>query len=220
MKKKIGILCLALVLAVGALGIGYAAWTDTITINGNVNTGTVDLVVEKYSGTYIWKTSVTPFYEIVQGWDVSSAPVANAVDAFPNAPYPPGSAGVDPVAYATAAVGAADDTVTVTIFNAFPCKELTADFLLHYNGTIPVKVTVWDITCSDATLDPLVLIKYYVSDANGGTGAEITSPVGMQLHKCAYVKVVISLHLPQDDALQNLSGTITGTITVTQWNEA
>lgn len=36
---KIGILCLALVLAVGSLGIGYAAWSDTVTIDGTVTTG-------------------------------------------------------------------------------------------------------------------------------------------------------------------------------------
>lgn len=41
--KKIGLLCLALVLALGSLGIGYAMWSDTLTIVGNVNTG--ELVV-------------------------------------------------------------------------------------------------------------------------------------------------------------------------------
>jgi len=41
--KKIGLLALALVLALGALGVGYAMWTDTVTINGTVNTG--DLIL-------------------------------------------------------------------------------------------------------------------------------------------------------------------------------
>jgi hypothetical protein len=39
--KKFGLLSLALVLVMGSLGIGYAAWTDTIFINGTVNTGSV-----------------------------------------------------------------------------------------------------------------------------------------------------------------------------------
>ncbi len=41
--KKIGILALALVMALGALGIGYAHWTDTLEIEGDINTGWVDV---------------------------------------------------------------------------------------------------------------------------------------------------------------------------------
>jgi hypothetical protein len=37
--KKIGILCLALVLALGTMGIGLAQWTETLTITGNATTG-------------------------------------------------------------------------------------------------------------------------------------------------------------------------------------
>jgi len=40
--KKIGILCLALVLALGLLGVGFALWDKTLYINGTVNTGEVD----------------------------------------------------------------------------------------------------------------------------------------------------------------------------------
>lgn len=39
--KKIGLLCLVLVLALGTLGMGYAKWSQTLTINGTVNTGTL-----------------------------------------------------------------------------------------------------------------------------------------------------------------------------------
>ena len=37
--SKLGLLCLALVLGMGSLGIGYAAWSDTLTIHGTVSTG-------------------------------------------------------------------------------------------------------------------------------------------------------------------------------------
>ncbi len=36
---KVGILCLALVLGLGGMGIGYAMWSDTLTIGGTVGTG-------------------------------------------------------------------------------------------------------------------------------------------------------------------------------------
>jgi len=47
--RKLWFLCLALVLAMGSLGVGYAMWSDTLTITGNVNTG--ELVVE-FSSQY------------------------------------------------------------------------------------------------------------------------------------------------------------------------
>ena len=37
--KRIGLLTLSLVLALGTLGVGYAAWTDTVYIEGTVETG-------------------------------------------------------------------------------------------------------------------------------------------------------------------------------------
>jgi len=37
--KKIGILALVLVVALSAIGMGYAWWTQSLTINGTVNTG-------------------------------------------------------------------------------------------------------------------------------------------------------------------------------------
>lgn len=38
--KKIGLICLALVLAVGALGVGFAMWSETLVIDTTVETGT------------------------------------------------------------------------------------------------------------------------------------------------------------------------------------
>lgn len=40
--KKIGLLCLALVLALGTMGAGLAYWTETLTIGGSVATGNLD----------------------------------------------------------------------------------------------------------------------------------------------------------------------------------
>jgi len=56
--KKFGLLCLALVLALGALGVGYASWTDTIFISGTVNTGEACLSIEP--GTYAEITTGCP----------------------------------------------------------------------------------------------------------------------------------------------------------------
>jgi predicted ribosomally synthesized peptide with SipW-like signal peptide len=43
--KKIGIVSLALVLALGLGGVAYASWTDSVTITEEVNTGTFEIGV-------------------------------------------------------------------------------------------------------------------------------------------------------------------------------
>jgi hypothetical protein len=235
-KKKIGLLALALVLALGALGVGYAAWEDSVTITGTVQTGSVDIEIIDYSNTYIWKVpanvSADEIY-IQHTWDnpgsdrVSDPDPVTPVDAFPNPPYPPGSADVDAVAYADASeyVGGEDYDIQVDICNAFPLTALTADFLLHYNGTVPAKITVSDLDFTDDTNDPdadiadYVHITYHTSNLAGDDLGEITPAIGDQWHYCNYILVKIYVDLIQDDTLQLQSGTINGTITVRQWNE-
>lgn len=44
--KKVGLLILALVLALGALGAGYAYWTQNLYVNTTVNTGELEAIIE------------------------------------------------------------------------------------------------------------------------------------------------------------------------------
>jgi len=225
--KKIGLLALALVLALGALGVGYAAWTDTVTITGTVNTGTLDIVIEEVSSTLVYKVVGEEPDEMVIvhqrknmrdlgggiGWSVINVP-----------PIP-----ADGELIASAiATSPSDDHITVTIDNAFPLDdgELRADFILHYNGTIPCKVQVSDLGFTDTdgdehSIDSDVVISYYEWDEKTGQGNEISEWfVGEQLHQCRYVLVVISCDLSEQDALDmGQSGTINGEVTVIQWNE-
>jgi hypothetical protein len=43
--KKIGLICLVLVLAVGALGVSYALWSDSLFLEGTVETGEVEVCI-------------------------------------------------------------------------------------------------------------------------------------------------------------------------------
>ncbi len=43
MKRKILILSVVLAIALSALGVGYALWSDTLTIDGTINTGNVNI---------------------------------------------------------------------------------------------------------------------------------------------------------------------------------
>jgi predicted ribosomally synthesized peptide with SipW-like signal peptide len=226
--KKIGIICLALVVALGGLGIGYAAWTDSVTVTGTVNTGNVDIDVVDYSGTYVWKTpgyddedsQGSTIYDVTieSGWmsDIGDpAAILGVIDAFPNN----GNGLTDPVACATAVAGA-ENEVVVTFDNLFPCINFSADFLLHYNGSVPVKVYMENvaITGIDAAL-ATITYKWYESDADGNQGNEIVDILGYQLHKCDYVLVKIVIHVTQTQDSMLQTGSISGTIGVKQWNE-
>jgi hypothetical protein len=214
--KKIGLLCLALVLALGALGVGYAAWIDTITIEGTVNTGSVDINVVYFSGTDIYKDLDTEAMVVVR-W------VKDAAGTVVWSRGTPPTNGLL-VAWAAAAPGAGDDTVVITYDNAFPTGNLTADFIVHYDGSIPAMVTA-EITSGDQWL-----IDLWDAGNAGAYGAlvdmdkgfDVIAPImrlPIQMHFCQYAKVWLWLDLPQDDKYMNLSGNFTAKITAIQWNE-
>jgi hypothetical protein len=211
--RKISILLLVLVLALGSLGVAYARWSDTVLISGTVNTGDVDINVIDYSGTSVYK---------VPGADnetwIYKGPVTVPFD-------PP--AGSFEVAHAWALPGAAEDEVFVEFANLFPCIDFTADILMRYDGSIPAKITVADLVVtilkadgSPAIVPDDVEVSIVFLNAQG-----VPVPECFQLHEGDTVYAAITIHIPQTDADANLdmmsaSGRISGTIEVVQWNEA
>ena len=212
--RKISILLLVLVLALGSLGVAYARWSDTVLISGTVNTGDVDINVIDYSGTWVYKV---PDGADNETW-IYRGPVTVPFD-------PP--AGSFEVAHAWALPGAADDEVFVEFANLFPCIDFTADVLLRYDGSIPAKITVADLVVSILKADgtPAVVptdveVSIVFLDE---TGAPV--PECYQLHEGDTVYAAVTIHIPQTDAdanedMMGARGTITGTIEVVQWNEA
>jgi len=47
--KKLGLICLVLVMSIGCIGIAYAKWSQTLTANNNVRTGTYDVVFNSFN---------------------------------------------------------------------------------------------------------------------------------------------------------------------------
>ncbi|NQT31570.1 MAG: hypothetical protein HQ588_04475 [Deltaproteobacteria bacterium] len=231
--KKIGLLCLALVLALGALGVGYAAWTDSIDITGTVNTGSVEIDIVTCSNTWVWKVVGNTAYpdEIAIIHDTDEVRL----------PAPTGTY-TELVAYADA-----EDTsngtkeITVTIDNAFPLDIygtdlFCADAVLHYVGSIPVIAYATlgdfvDLTPGNgvddaALLDAAATVMFYdITDAVAAgdwsmetlTANPINGPV--QMHYCDYVLAVLCLDLPENPDYMNLSASFTATLNVIQWNE-
>jgi hypothetical protein len=199
--KKIGLLCLALVLALGTLGVGYAMWSDQVTITGTVNTGSVEISINETSNTYVYK-------------NITSR-------AMIMSPVPLVDPGLLYVASATAAdvSNATDKKVQMTFDNIFPTlTPIEADVILHYTGSVPVHVVLLDDNV-DPAIAPYVIQTWYVW--NGTWVPEDIN--GIQLHYCDLVKLVVSLNGTAlqlaGKAAQGLSGNFTKTIIVHQWNE-
>jgi len=193
--KKIGLICLALVLTLGALGVTYSAWTDTVTINATVQTGSVDLDVQDMSGTDVYKLEDGSLYRI-HWYNVRPEPPAGSIL----------------IAHAIAEE-TADDEVTVTFDNLFPCIDFVADFEYHCAGSVPVNVKYTQVIKG--------IPESWVTITRGWPSIGDSVPIvdGYQLHYCDMDAIYILIHVPQEDAAMNVSGTITMTLEAIQFNE-
>ena len=202
--KRIGLICMALVLALGALGVGYALWWDEVTIEGTVQTGSVEISINATSETYVYKNLITREMEM--------------------SPEPLVGANLLLVASATTAdtSTATEKKVTMTFTNIFPTEEpISADVVLHYTGSIPAHVVLLEDDV-DPAIEKYLIQEWYMWDVDKQEWV-LTNIDGIQLHYCNLVELVVSLNATalQDDgkAAQGLSGNFTKTIIVHQWNE-
>lgn len=226
---KLGAMFLISVLALAGIGAGYAAWTDTITIIGTVNTGTVDIVIEGLSGTEVYKDldddSCDIYYYLTDENGV-------LIHGYWDGPEP-----IDPYLVAWGnATKTGDDEITFELVNLFPSIDFMVDAKLHYVGSIPVKINSVDIQITSLTgfawMNPLInsgdiSAAIYRWDPETHTIGESVC-VGDQLEYCDYLVVVLCVHIPQDDQLPDAfpfdtamykSGGVTVTIEFIQWNE-
>ncbi len=230
--KKIGLISLALVLALGALGVAYAAWTDQVTIEGTVETGKLELTVKKYSGTWAYKNLDTSEVIVHTGW-------ANGLDPIDG---PTGNLKL--TGYAVAMPGEEPDEIVVEYEGLYPGIDWKVDWLLHYEGTVPAKLwhthPVWSgpdasafeaITYSIPGQDPdrigYLYGEVWWSDADGGKGQNIgvsSDPAeceftGLQVHYCDHILMQFTLGLYQHSYSQGLEASFTSTINAIQWNK-
>jgi len=258
--KRIVFLCLAIVLALGALGVGYASWTDKVTVTGTVHTGKVSIEVTDYSGMYVWKTPGYGDDDTTVVYNSNAAP-AHAIDAFPftdgpkdawqdSGGLPLFSGSVDPVAWCQAAAGATDHDVVVAFANLFPLQDSSeqllpyeANFVIHNNGSIPVMVRDpkvadwidWDPNTVGVQGPPNSMIAASVIadlSTDGGKNWTLGVDPKQQLEPCYLLRIRLQITVAEADnaeeaglqtaddlANQGLSGTITGSIEVVQYNE-
>jgi predicted ribosomally synthesized peptide with SipW-like signal peptide len=211
--KKIGLIALTLVIALGALGVGYAAWTDTVTITGNVNTGTVDLVVTRLCGTEVYKDLTNETMAYVH-WASDPLGPKEYWDPIPD----PGKLiGYADVTYPD------DDTIAVEWNNLFPIPSdqyglwggWIANCRIDYTGTIPIKVQI-DKTITGIP-EAWVTITFYWFGHGLYTPEQFE---GQQLHAGDAFEIWIIPAIPQLESAQGITnGYIEVVVTGIQWNE-
>ena len=217
---KLGAIFLISLMALAGAGVGYAAWFDTITVTGTVNTGSVGWDVVGYSGTWVFKNLAT------DGIVIQEHPLTVSNQYLLVAS-----------SYATQTIGAdnepVDDSVTVVFNNIFPCIDFEADITIHYTGSVPGKINgiyfrdLWPETDDEIKIDQFTTLDITITHADGTV--EIIDPdqlYGYQLHYCDHIYIVMTIHLPQyyengtpTDDLMGLTGSFDLDVEVVQWNE-
>lgn len=185
--KRIGLLCLAMVLALGTLGVGYALWWDEVTIEGTVDTGTVRIGIVKAEAT------------LYQDKEVATVDIRFEGEIGPwDCPTPPGA---EPFVY---------ERLVVTIEDAFPCLTVDVEFYVGSRSTVPVHITglnmydptgelVWVWTNLPGLPGNSVGYFYHAGDPDQQPVItfEIINLVSTQLHGCGSDKADLIFHVVQ-----------------------
>jgi hypothetical protein len=157
--RRIGLLALALVISLGALGVAYAAWTDSVYVTGTVNTGTLDVDICGTSSTFV--------YKVPDAEDTGYGP-ETVVDYYysTEGDYEPPGGDAMLVAQAiteNTSVWKEDgeivdiDSATMTFKGVFPGIDFLTDVEVEYLGSVPAKISLAEITpvdVEDPNYDP------------------------------------------------------------------
>jgi len=201
--KKLALLCLPLVLALALCGAGYAYFTDTVSIEGTVTAGTLEVEFD------------------------------NLGSSDPGRTYDPGQTPeVDVASTIAGSISEDGKSFTVTVSNGYPCYSSIVSFDIVNTGTITSKIGSITITdgqdnsasisndgdCADVDLgvtdnkDVRITITGIGEDTAIAVGGSVSGALNMH---------VIDKSVETDlgyDADQNANGSFTMTIVVTQFN--
>jgi hypothetical protein len=224
--KKISLICLALVLAMGTLGVGYASWTDTVYIDGTVDTGEVCVWFGPSAGVddpYAPPPYIPPEPPPdMRDWNTTEG------ENFPDRVYR-----VDKnVGWGDAVVSVDRKTMTVTFSNVYPCYYNHVGFWIYNCGTVPVKIQKFIFKDGDgneiAVIDKTSPdeAKYITLDLSGDGEVDDLelqwgNDPGTQLEEGEGVNHSFSIHMLQDETIdfsEPQSFTFSIEIVAIQWN--
>lgn len=196
--SKISIMFLGIVITLAGTSIGYSAWLDTITINGIVTTGNVSWKIVNYSETWIYKDTIN--------------------DQCIKSDFPIADHNLLLIAYAKVKpFDVKIHDICIVFYNLFPGICFKTNITLRYIGTIPGRIS--NVTCnSENTWIKKLLDNEDINITIRSKNRNIIG-LGYQLHKNDEINIEISINLPQQHNLMNLSGDFTVKLQVIQWDE-
>ena len=226
MQRKIGTIFLATAIALAGIGVSYAGFFDEINVVAVVDVANVDLDLVCYSCTLLWKVwdyTILPTYDgltypaaevaVYRGFNCDQAQV-DIEALFSDLAIFDGSWEFESSAKAYDATPAdtTDNEVKMAWNNIFPCTDFKADFIFHYDGSIPAKIALPTITWTVGGDIPVTFQAFAMNwdDANEdqiATCDELTEDYEItvwpiQVHRCNFIMIVVTIHLPQDNLLQ------------------
>jgi len=153
--KKIVLLSLALVLALGGMGVGYAMWSDTVVINGSVATGTLDVSFDDVEPPgvqeYHWSD-----YKLRDFWVTGEETEYGDPHADPQ--FPEKNVAQTTAEYLddetdcrTGKIG--HERLQIDITNAYPYYIAGVTFKLHNIGSVPLDIVRYVISGQKQELD-------------------------------------------------------------------
>jgi len=211
--KRIGLISLALVLALGALGVGYAAWTKTITVEGTVDTGSLSI------GFLYPETEVKRAIPQKDGVDIATVEIDFEGE-------------IGDKTYFLIGEQTAYKKLLVTIDNAFPQYLVDVAFYIGSMGTIPLHLIDFDIKDPNEILEFFWVADpvgspwggyFYAYDPTDPEDIILTIGVGgivegTQLHYCSWLKGDLIIELAQP-AEQGTTYEFVVEINAIQWNK-
>ena len=194
---KVGLVCLALVLALGSLGLAYSTWTDTAIIPATVYAAHLNdsftWVVSNDDGA---GDSVYPYGTIDPGDDGGGSNYDMWGALSSNDPSEPQAMGWPCARYdkdvaRTTAVLIARDLIEVSVGNAYPSYYPTVFFGFRNEGTVSTFVQTVEIDEDATTPDPVLIDELTVTvtgiyEGQGlDPGDEVVGAVHVHLEQCA-----------------------------------
>ena len=194
--KKCLLLCFLVVLLLGGTGAGYALWSETLYIDGTVNTGEVD---------WEWWNDIFPGEE----------PYATSQDTGTDPSWDKDVASTETDFEDTDGDGDYD-LFLVTVDNAYPGYWNHLSTWVHCNGTVPIIIEGATLTYNGD--DYLLPDGVWVITDDGVMRFKWGNNTGDQLHFCDERNMSFTFQVlqpaPQDSTLL-----FTISLVAVQWNE-
>lgn len=128
--KKVGILILSLIVALGVIGVGYSAWSQTLTMNASVGSGTFGC---KFENAVSNDAGTANDPSNAGSWTFGTPPYTWAGTNL--------SQNVGVTTGVISTVTKTSDTLTITITNAYPGYYGSVACDVLNTGSVPIKVT-------------------------------------------------------------------------------